>query len=273
MTSWLFTPAHQSRLTARAHERGADVVLLDLEDSVQVADKPAARAGLAEVVNCLAAHGARVAVRVNAGLSDLARDVEAAALSGVEALMLLKVVDPGVLRLVAARMAPHQDLIALIETAEGLMNAAEIARTPRVKAIAFGTEDFSADLGISPTVETLSAPAQSLILAARAAGIEALGLPASIADIADAEAFERHVQLGQRLGFDGVLCVHPSQVAIVNRVYPPSEAALIAARRLVAAYDAAGEGAILLDGKMIDPPVVARALRLLRRNQGHKARA
>jgi citrate lyase subunit beta/citryl-CoA lyase len=202
MTSWLFTPAHLSRLTARAHERGADVVLLDLEDSVQVADKPAARAGLAEVVNCLAAHGARVAVRVNAGLSDLARDVEAAALSGVEALMLPKVVDPGVLRLVAARMAPHQDLIALIETAEGLMNAAEIARTPRVKAIAFGTEDFSADLEILPTVETLAMPRpKALILAARAARIEALGLPASIADIADAEGFERHVRLGQRLGF------------------------------------------------------------------------
>lgn len=283
--SYLFTPAHQERLLARAHERGADVVLLDLEDSVPPGHKPGARAGLAQTVAALAAKGARVAVRVNAGLGDLARDIEAACLPGVETLMVPKVASPDFLRLVAGHLAACEaeaglsrpiDLIALIESAEGLLNAAAIARAPRLTALAFGTEDFSADCGISPTPETLTTPAQQLIWAARAAGIAALGLPASIADVTDTARFESHAALGQRLGFDGVLCIHPRQVEIVNRLYSPAPEALEEARRIVAAYEAAlakGQGAVLLDGKMIDPPVVARALTLLRRNPGHTAPA
>lgn len=280
--SYLFTPAHQDRLLARAHERGAEVVLLDLEDSVPPAEKPRARAGLAEAVAGLTAKGARVAVRVNAGLGDLARDIEAACLPGVESLMVPKVASPDLLRLVAdhlasceaaARLVHSIGLIALIESAEGLLNAPRIARARRLTALAFGTEDFSADCGISPTPETLAAPAQQLIWAARAAGIAALGLPASIADVADTARFEAHVALGQRLGFDGVLCIHPRQVEIVNRLYIPTHEALAEARRIVAAFEGAtanGQGAVMLDGAMIDPPVVARALRLLRQSPGHK---
>lgn len=281
--SYLFTPAHQPRLVARAHERGADVVLLDLEDSVPAARKAEARAGLPAAVAALASHGARVAVRVNAGLGDLARDIEAAALPGVEALMVPKVASAEVLRLVADHLTscepagqPPIGLIALIEIAEGLLHAPAIARAPRVTALAFGTEDFSADCGFDPTPETLTHPAQHLIWAARAAGVSALGLPGSIADVADAERFAAAAALGQRLGFDGALCIHPRQVEIVNRIFTPSDAALEHARRLVAASAAAeaeGRGAVLFEGRMVDPPIVARAVRLLRQSPGHKARA
>lgn len=282
MTSYLFIPAHQDRLLARAHERGADVVILDLEDSVPPDQKPLARAGLAQAVAGLAAHGTRIAVRVNSGLGDLAADVRAAALSGVEALMVPKVTSADRLRLIAEELAlceaqaglSHRiDMIALIETAEGLLNAPQIARAPRVAALAFGTEDFSADVGVSPTPETLAAPAQSLILAARSAGIATIGLPGSLADVADIARFESAAALGQRLGFDGALCIHPRQVEVVNRLFTPTPEALGEARRIVAAYETAsqsGHGAVLLDGKMIDPPIVARALRLLHQSRGRK---
>lgn len=285
--SYLFTPAHQQRLLARAHERGADVVLLDLEDSVPPDQKPGARAGLPKVVAELAAKDARVAVRVNAGLGDLVRDVEAACLPGVEALMLPKVITPDILLLVADHLTACEagaglptgriGLVALIETAEGLLNAPRITKsTPRLTALAFGTEDFSADCGFAPAPETLSVPAQHLIWAARAAGIAALGLPGSIADVADMGRFAETVRQGRQLGFDGVLCIHPRQVEVVNRIFTPDPADLEHARRVAAAYQGAaetGQGAVLLDGQMIDPPVVARALRLLRQSPGHTARA
>lgn len=278
--SYLFTPAHQERLLTRAHERGADVVLLDLEDSVPPDKKSVARSGLAQAVAGLVAHGVQVAVRVNSGLSELARDIEAVCLPGVQAVMVPKVANPDRLRLIAealtlreaqAGLARPIALIALVETAEGLLNAPMIARAPRLSALAFGTEDFSADLGISPTPEALAAYAQQLILAAKAAGVPALGLPGSIADVADIARFHDVATLGQRLGFEGALCVHPRQVEIVNRLYNPSVEALIYAARIIEAYEAAsvnGQGAVLLDGKMVDPPVVARALRLLRQSPG-----
>lgn len=279
--SYLFIPAHQQRLLARAHERAADVILLDLEDSVPAGQKSIARSSLAATVAGLAAKGVRIAVRVNAGLGDLARDIEAACLPAVEALMIPKVAHGETLRLVADHLTVCErnaglepgaiGLIALIETAEGLLNAALIARAPRLTALAFGTEDFSTDCGFAPTPETLAVPAQALVWAARAAGVAVLGLPGSIADVADAARFESHAALGQRLGFAGVLCIHPRQVDIVNRLYTADPTALEQARRIVAASDAAearGMGAALLDGKMIDPPVVARALRLLRQNPG-----
>lgn len=282
--SYLFTPAHQPRLLARAHARGADVVLLDLEDSVPQAEKPGARAGLAAVVAGLLANGARVALRINAPLADAVRDIEAAArLPGLEAIMLPKVAHPAQIAPLAAHLAACRGglagdigLIALIESAEGVLNAAAIAHAPGVVALAFGPEDFSADCGMVPAVETLFAPAQGIVLAARAAGIGALGLPDSLAEVADTDRFATAARLARRMGFDGVLCIHPAQVAAVNAAFAASAAELDHARRVVvAARQAAAEGAgaILLDGRMIDPPVVARALRLLHQNPGHKAPA
>lgn len=274
MTSWLFTPADNPRLLARAHERGADVVLLDLEDAVAPERKAHARAALPDAVARLVAAGARVAVRVNSGLFDLAADLMAVRQTAAEVLVLPKVTSPEILRLVDEALGPSPcRLVALIESAAGLLNAQAIAHAPRLAALAFGTEDFSADLGISPTPETLTAPAQALVLAARAAGVDALGFPGSIADVADLARFEASAALGQRLGFDGVLCIHPGQVEVVNRLYCPTPEALNEATRLVAAYEAAGGGAVLHEGRMIDPPVVARALRLLRRSPGHKVPA
>lgn len=285
--SYLFTPAHQDRLLARAHERGADVVLLDLEDSVPSDQKQAARDGLAAAVATLSAHGARIAIRINSALGHLARDVESACLAGVEALMLPKVENPSLLSMVADHLTAGEaaaglpqgtiGLIALIETAQGLINAPDIARaTTRLTALAFGTEDFSADCGFEPSIQTLSVPAQHLVWAARSAGLSVIGLPGSIADVAEIDRFADAARHGRQLGFDGVMCIHPKQVTVVNQIFTPTAEALEKARRITDAYDQAaqqGQGAVLLDGKMIDPPVVARAVRLLRQSRGQKSPA
>ncbi|WP_420583647.1 HpcH/HpaI aldolase/citrate lyase family protein [Ruegeria sp.] len=277
MRSYLFTPAHRESLIARAHERGADAVLLDLEDSVPRDQKQAARDLLPEAVATLAKNGMPVIVRVNADLGNCIRDLETAALNDVHAIMLPKVMGADHLRLVndylstLERQAKLPDgqirLIALIETAEALLNAAAIAKaSPRLMALAFGTEDFSTDCGHAPSVAALKGPAQALIQAAKAAGLQAIGLPSSIAEINDMDAYRDCTTLGRAIGFDGVMCIHPRQVGVVNQVFTPSAAEIEHATRVVDTFDAAvaqGLGAIMLDGKMIDPPIVARAQAML----------
>ncbi len=275
--SYLFTPAHRPELIARAHERGADAILLDLEDSVPRDQKQAARYGLAEAVSMLTNRAVPVVIRVNADLGECVRDLEAAIQPGVDAIMLPKVIGADHLHLVAdyllmlerqARLPEGQiKLIALIETAQGLMNAACIAKaTPRLTALAFGTEDFSTDCGHAPSVEALKGPAQSLIHAAKAGGLQAIGLPGSIAELHDMDSFRACVDLGRAIGFDAVLCIHPRQVEIVDAVFTPSVSEIEQATRVVEAFGRAtkqGLGAVMLEGKMIDPPIVARAQSML----------
>lgn len=275
--SYLFTPAHRAGLVARAHERGADAILLDLEDSVPRDRKQAARDGLADTVSTLVAQDMPVIVRVNADLGECVRDLEAAILPGVEAIMVPKVIGADHLRLIddylslLERQNKVQDrqigLIALIETTEALLHASVIARsTPRLKALAFGTEDFSTDCGCLPSAAALQPAAQSLIWAAKSAGLEAIGLPASIAEIDNVDLFRTSVELGRSIGFDGVMCIHPRQVGVVNSVFAPNADEINYATRVVEAYETAvgqGLGAIMLDGKMIDLPIVVRAQAML----------
>ncbi|WP_421702987.1 HpcH/HpaI aldolase/citrate lyase family protein [Aliiroseovarius sp.] len=274
--SYLFTPAHQEKLVARAHERGADAVLLDLEDSVPLANKAEAREALAGSVAQLHGKGVHVVVRVNRDLLGCASDLEAAVLAGVDAVMLPKVVGPDHVALVdeclsaceraAGRADRSVGLIALIETPAALLKAPEIAATPRLTALALGTEDFATECGFAPAPENLFAPAQQLILAARAAGVQAVGLPGSIAEIRDMARFAATARQAKNMGFDGVLCIHPKQVAEVNAAFAVSEEERAQAARIMAAFDQAlaeNCAAVELDGKMIDPPIVARAQALL----------
>ena len=275
--SYLFTPAHRESLVARAHQRGADAILLDLEDSVPRDQKQMARDGLPEAVALLASHKMPVIARVNADLGECVRDLEAAILSDIHTIMLPKVMGADHLRLIGdylsilERQAKLPEgktrLIALIETAEALLDVPAIAKaSPRLTALAFGTEDFSTDCGFPPSANALQAPAQSLIFAAKAAGLQAIGLPGSIAEIDDMNAYLGCIELGRSIGFDGVMCIHPRQVDVVNRVFTPSDAEFEHAARVVETFDMAvkqGLGAVMLDGKMIDPPIVARAQAML----------
>jgi citrate lyase subunit beta/citryl-CoA lyase len=275
--SLLFVPAHQPRFVARAHERGADGIILDLEDAVPPEEKEGARAVLAAAAACVGQAGADVMVRVGRGIRPLARDLEAVVLPGIAALVLPKVESADWVMEVAAAVAEleaERDLvpdairfILQIETPGALPRLPAIAAAhPRVAAMTLGPEDYCAALGAVPGPEVLMGPNLAILQAARAAGVLPLGLVGSIGDVSDLAAYGALVTQARSLGFRGAMAVHPAQVPVLNAGFSPSEAEIAWASRVVAADRAAraeGRGAFRLDGRMIDLPVVRRAEEIL----------
>ncbi len=284
--SMLFVPVTVPKFVERAAERGADAIILDLEDSVPVAEKPRGRELLQEAATAVARKGADVVVRINRPWRMALRDIEAAVSPRVHALMVTKAESADHLRMVAEIVAELEiergmtpgatKLVALIETADAFFRMAEIARAhPRLVGLSVGAEDFALSVAMLPEAEGLFYPKQHMIIAARAAGILPLGFLGTVADFRDLDAFRATIRRSRRLGFAGASCIHPSQVPILNEEYRPSPEEVEAAERAVAAYDraiAAGIGAIELDGKMIDVPVVERAKQVLTRHRAILAR-
>ncbi len=280
--SLLFVPAQIERFVARAHERGADAVVLDLEDAVPAGLKAEARAGLAAAaarIGAASSGSTDVLVRINAEDDRAGDDVQAAVAAGAVALVVPKAAEADAVRALASavdraeaaagRTAGSVGLLLQIEDVRALPHLDALATaSPRVLGLSLGSEDFSLSAGLQPTPRTLLLPNQLLQFACARAGIHAYGFPASIADYADLDAFEQHVRFASELGFVGALCVHPSQVAVLNRCYTPDDAAVADARAVIAAFDEAlraGRAAAEHAGRMVDPPVVARAQALLRR--------
>ena len=279
--SMLFVPVTVEKFVARAADRGADALILDLEDSVPAAEKPRARTLLQQAAKEVARRGADVVVRINRPWRMAIADVEAAVSPQVQALMLTKVESADHVRMVAEivdeleverGMAPSTTrLVALIETAGAFFHMAEIARAhPRLVGLSVGAEDFALALGMLPEAEGLLYPKQQMIIAARAAGILPLGFIGTVAEFRDLDAFRATIRRSRRLGFAGASCIHPTQVGILNEEYRPSAEEVAHAQRVSDAYQAAlagGIGAIELDGKMVDVPVVERARQVLARHQ------
>lgn len=277
--SMLFVPALEERFVAKAHMRGADAIILDLEDSIAPNAKAAARAAVSGAAARLAAHGVRTFVRLNHPGSLTGADVAAAVGPHVAGLLVPKVESVEEVRAVvwaveaaeraSGRTGAPTDLVVLVETPAGILRAEAIARADgRVVALGFGSEDFAAALGVPPTPRSLTVPAQLVVVAALAAGVAPLGLPGSVAEIRDTAAFAEVAQLARDLGFTGSPCIHPAQVPVLNAVFSPAAAEVEWAARAVRAYDAAlaaGRGAISVDGRMIDVPVYERAKRVLAR--------
>ncbi|MER9533860.1 CoA ester lyase [Mesorhizobium sp. M0309] len=275
--SLLFVPAHVPRFVEAAHERGADGIILDLEDSVPQDQKGEARRELPECVAKVGRKGASVLVRVNRGLRALAADLDAAVMAGVQALVLPKTESAewvselanAVLELERERNLPlgRIRLLAQIETPGALQRLAAIASAhPRMVAMALGPEDFSAAVGGAPEFDLLLTPNLSVLFAARAAGLLPLGFIGSIGEFSDSDKLRTAATHARRLGFAGALAIHPTQVAIFNEAFSPSAQELEWARDVVAAEnDAASRGlsAFSLNGKMVDPPVVRRAHEIL----------
>ncbi|MER9690208.1 CoA ester lyase [Mesorhizobium sp. M0139] len=275
--SLLFVPAHVSRFVEMAHERGADGIILDLEDSVPQDQKGEARRQLTESVAKVVRKGASVLVRVNRGLRALAADLDAAVIAGVNALVLPKTdsaewvseIANAVSELERERsLAPGGiRFVAQIETPGALQRLAAIASAhPRMVAMALGPEDFSAAVGGSPEFDLLLAPNLSVLFAARAAGLLPLGFIGSIGEFSDTNKLREAAIHARRLGFAGALAIHPTQVALFNEAFSPNGQELEWAHSVVTAeHDAATRGlsAFSLNGRMIDPPVVRRAYEIL----------
>ena len=158
-------------------------------------------------------------------------------------------------------------VIALIESAEGVAHAVEVAATQGVSALAFGSEDFALNLGVPPTSNALDLPCRQLALAAASGGVPCFGLPASLADFTDLTVFEQGARAGRAIGMSGALCIHPRQIVVANRVFGSTTAERERAHRIINAWEdrASNAGTRSLDGRMMDSPVVAQARRLVER--------
>lgn len=276
--SILFVPAHKEHFVQAAPRAGADAIQLDLEDSVPLAEKGAARRCLPTAIQTLVEQGQSVIVRVNRDMRHCMEDLSAAVQPGVAAICLPKTLGAEHLRLVEEIIEAYEiergmpvgeiKIIAMVETAAALSNVDAWAGTAgaRLAALAVGGEDLSAECGFDPTYTQLFEPCQKTILAARAHGLRAYGLPGSIAEFHDLSAFRDTVGAGKAMGFDGVFCIHPKQVNEINDAFQPQTEEIEKARRIVDAYDLAVKqcsGAVEVDGKMVDLPVVKRAQALL----------
>jgi len=258
----LFCPADRPERWAKALER-ADAVIIDLEDAVDPANRPAAREALAAAD----LDPARVIVRVNPFRSDdHDADVSALAATPFRAVMLPKAEGASELRTLVG-----YDVIALCETAAGVLAAPELARAPGVIALMWGAEDLVASLGGTSSRHSdgsyrdVARHARSaVLLAAGAAGVDAIDTVHL--DIADQDGLAAEAEDAAAVGFAATACIHPSQVETIRAAYRPDPAEVAAARALLEAAERAGGGVFRHDGRMVDGPVLAHARAVLRRS-------
>lgn len=277
--SVLIMPVHLPKFVEKAYLRGADAICLDLEDSVPSSEKEKARQSVKDALKVAGKGGSDVFVRINNEPKESVNpDLQASIWPGLTGILLPKAelgeaeeVDRTITRLESERgLRPRSiELGVMLETARAVEDAFEIAASnSRITFLGIGHEDLSLDLGIVPTMEgsELFYAKSKLIIAARAAGVVALGLPGTLADFTDLEGLRRSATKGRQMGFKGAFAIHPAQIPILNEVFSPVAGEVEDAERIVELYETAassGLGASQYKGKMVDKPVYERAKGLL----------
>ena len=273
--SRLYLPGTQAKLMLNAGIHQPDAIILDLEDSVAPSEKNSARIIVRNALRTLDFFGAERMVRINQGNLGL-KDLEAIVPHNVHLILVpkvenakqLKAVDDKIqnIRKDCGRKEPVY-LMPILESAKGILNSLEIAKASKNNvAIAIGLEDYTADIGVERTNqgrESLFARSQ-VVNAARSAGIQAIDTVFS--DVGDDVGLRLSVQEAKELGFDGKGCIHPRQIKPIHEEFAPSKTEIEKAKKIVLAFDIAekkGLGVVSLGSKMIDPPVVKRALQTI----------
>jgi citrate lyase subunit beta/citryl-CoA lyase len=268
---------------------GSQWLIPDLEDSVPVGEKEAARGIVAEHIPLLAKAGKLLAPRVNSMSSGLAEgDIAAVVSNDIVGISIGKIGNTDEVAELEKMLAQteeragvtvgHTLILPWIETAEAVINAYQICKSSeRIRWAAFGAEDFSASMGISRTVDDADADSttatepglayarSAVAVAARAAGVHALDTPYT--KFRDPEGLRVEATLARSIGYKGKLAIHPAQVEVIEAVFMPTESEIERARRVLAIAvegEAEGRGSISLDGEMIDLPVILRAQNVLR---------
>lgn len=280
--SWLFVPGDSERKLAKGPSTGADILILDVEDSVSPARKPVARTMIAEYLGSAARDGAPLWVRINGLHTPYWRDdVEAAMAGAADGIVLPKPRSPADVFSVAELMdrleapergEPAQILALAGETARGLMSLHEYRPgLPRLTALSWGSEDLGTDVGAlrrrreDGSLLPLYEIARALTLAA-ATVAEVDAIEAVYADFRNLDGFRRFTEEALEMGYVGGAAIHPAQVEILNEVFTPSDEQLAEAREIVEAFERSGEtGVMSIRGKMVDQPHLAQARKLLRR--------
>ena len=257
--SYLFVPGNRPERFAKACNSGTDVVIIDLEDAVPPEEKASARHRVAAWRS--AEHP--VYIRINGADTDwFEEDLLSLDGPGISGVVLPKAGNANEVAFLADRLAPGVHILPIVETALGVWNTLPLAKAPRVERIAFGALDLQLDTGIGGDGEELLYARSRVVLASRVANIlppldgvtTAIDVPEQLAaDVARA----------RRLGFGGKLCIHPKQVGLVNDGFLPTATEVEWAQRVLEAVEARGEGAVSLDGKMVDRPVIEKARKIM----------
>ncbi|OJY23398.1 CoA ester lyase [Pandoraea sp. 64-18] len=258
VSTYLFVPGDRPDRFDKALATDAARVILDLEDAVSPDNKQAARDALFQ---WLAQHGedARVLVRINGVHTPWhADDLRLAEMPGVAGIMLPKTERADEMQSLRARLREAQTLYALIETVDAVVRLRELAGAPGVTRLAFGTVDFCADAGIGDDVAALDAIRTQFVIESRYARLPAPIDGVTVA-IGDDDALRADVRHSRAFGFGAKLCIHPRQVGIVRDGFLPTQQEAEWATRVLDAVAAGGAGAIAVDGKLVDRPVVERA--------------
>ena len=266
--SVLFVPAVRPDRLPKALATGADAVCLDLEDGVSFEQKDDAREKAIALLAERTPDSTEMMLRINEPGSELGeRDLSAMLDAGVrpDSLMVPKVSGPDTLRALERRLRPPLErlpLIVQIETAAGLAAVEAIAMTtPNVAAMFFGAVDLSAELGCSVTWDALLYARSRVIAAAALVGVDAMDTP--FMDVSDPKQLASEVAAVRLLGFTGKAAIHPSQVSIIQGGFSPDDEMVAWARRIVEAYETNKGGVLLVEGKLVERPVIASAQRVL----------
>jgi citrate lyase subunit beta / citryl-CoA lyase len=262
--TYLFVPGNRPERFDKALAAGADAIILDLEDAVSPGDKDLARDYAGQWI---AAHPdalPRTVVRINDGATQwFGADLVMLQASGVRYAMLPKAETPEQIAAVRAMLPAGGLVLPIIETARGVQNLEAVAAAPGVQRLAFGTLDYAVDLDLSGDERGLIVPATRIALVSRCAGLAA-PISGVTPAIDDEERLLADLAFGRAFGFGAKLCIHPKQVAAIARALEPTAAEIEWATRVLAASQSS-EGAVQLEGKMVDRPVVLKAESILER--------
>jgi citrate lyase subunit beta/citryl-CoA lyase len=259
--SYLFVPANRPERFSKAINSGASAVIIDLEDAVGAEDKNVGRNALTNWLDSAEARENKVPilVRVNCVHSGcFGDDLRACRRPDVAGVVLPKAERVDAI----ASASAGAPVFPIIETALGFSRVTELAAGPRVQRLLFGAIDFKHDMGIDGDLDELLYFRSQIVLASRIAGILS-PVDGVTTEIDDQAKIESDAVYAKRLGFGGKLCIHPAQVPIVNRTFVPSENELRWANRILAAAESARGGAVALDGRLIDRPMVLTAKRII----------
>jgi citrate lyase subunit beta / citryl-CoA lyase len=262
--TYLFVPGNRPERFDKALAAGADAVILDLEDAVAPDDKARARANVREWIGGHPDVRSRTVVRINDSTTAwFADDLDMLREASVAFSMLPKAEREEQVATVVAALGAQGRLLPIIETAQGLENVESVARAPGVERLVFGTLDYGVDLDLSGDERGLAYPSARIALASRCAGI---GSPIAgvTPEIDDDARLVADLAFARAFGFGAKLCIHPRQVGVVRNAMRPTADELAWARRVLAAAERS-EGAVQVDGKMVDRPVIQKARAILER--------
>jgi citrate lyase subunit beta/citryl-CoA lyase len=276
LRSVLVVPVNVPRFVEKASLRGADAIVLDLEDSVPIDQKKRARDNLADTISVAGRGSTQLMVRINNDPDFIEADIESAVCKRLDALFIPKVESPDQLvkldnftrEIEASKgLIPGKVKFSIhVESPLGLLRLEKIvSSTERIESISIGVDDYLAALGVKLTKDasSLFLPITQLVITAKAYGIIPLGVLGSVAEFRDLNMFENSAIRARDMGSEGSICVHPDQVAILNRVFSPTEESVAVARKIIKVFEEAvqkGRASTSLDGRMVDTPIFKQAV-------------